>query len=149
VTTKVQGHSSAARAKKVHQVLTHLTDKFIVSTKMGADHRKIRRKISDLHGHKVRIGHMILEKIATKLELVTQDEAEVGAKFRTNLFIACSTGEALIIGQVPSHLPRVQQEDDPKAQPTIDHHNSQKLTIHLTGNNHHSHPPKTNIRINI
>jgi hypothetical protein len=71
---------------------------------MGADHQKIGRKILDLHGQNVRIGHMILKKIATKPEVVTQDEAEVGAKFRTDLFIACSTRETLIIGQgtVPS-----------------------------------------------
>jgi hypothetical protein len=41
------------RAKKVHQVLTHLTDKFTISTRMGADHQKIGRKILDLHGEKV------------------------------------------------------------------------------------------------
>jgi hypothetical protein len=31
---------------------------------------------------------MILEKIAIKLEVVTQAKAEAGADFRTNLFIA-------------------------------------------------------------
>jgi hypothetical protein len=96
---KVQGHSSTTRAKKSIQTLTHLTDKFIVSIWMGADHRKIGRKISDLRDQKVRTGHMILEKIAPKPEVVTQVEAKARANFRTNLFIACSTREALIIGQ--------------------------------------------------
>jgi ribosomal protein L22 len=64
---------------------------------MGVDHQKIRRIISDLRGQKVRTGHMILEKIATKPEVVTQVEAEAGAEFRTYLFIACSTRETLII----------------------------------------------------
>jgi hypothetical protein len=96
---KVQGHSSTARAKKAIQALTHLTDKFIVSIQMGADHQKIRRKISDLRDQKVRIGHMILEKIASKSEVVTQVEAEAWADFRTDLFIACSMRETLIIGQ--------------------------------------------------
>jgi hypothetical protein len=47
---------------------------------------------------------MILEKIATKPEVVTQVEAEAGVKFRTYLFIAYFTRETLIIGQgtIPS-----------------------------------------------
>jgi hypothetical protein len=47
---------------------------------------------------------MILEKIATKLEVVTQVEAEAGAEFKIDLFIACSMRETLIIrqGTVPS-----------------------------------------------
>jgi hypothetical protein len=101
---KVQGNSSTARAKKAHQVLTHLIDKFTISTRMGADHLKIGRKILDLHSQKVRTGHMILEKITTKPEVVTQVDAEAWAKFRTNLYIACSMRETLIItqGTVPS-----------------------------------------------
>jgi hypothetical protein len=66
---------------------------------MGVDHQKIGRKISDLHGQKVRTWHMILEKIASKLEAVTQVEAKAGANFKTYLFIACSTRETLFIGQ--------------------------------------------------
>jgi hypothetical protein len=102
--TKFQGHSSTARAKKAHQVLSHLTDKFTASTRMDVDHRKIGRKISNLRGQKARIGRMILEKIATKLEAGTQIEAVVGAEFKTNLFTVCSTKETLTIGQatVPS-----------------------------------------------
>jgi hypothetical protein len=96
---KVQGHSSIARAKNVIQALTHLIDKFIVSTQMGMDHQKIGRKISDLRDQKVRIVHMILEKIASKLEVVTQVEDKAGANFRIDLFIACSTRGTLIIGQ--------------------------------------------------
>jgi hypothetical protein len=96
---KVQGHSSTARAKKAIQALTHLTDKFIVSIRMGADHQKIGRKISDFRDQKVRTGHMILEKIASKLEVVTQVEAEAEANFRTYLFIACSMRETFVIGQ--------------------------------------------------
>jgi hypothetical protein len=96
---KVQGHSSIARAKIVIQALTHLTDKFIVSTQMGMDHQKIGSKISDLRDQKVRIVHMILEKIASKLEVVTQVEDKAGANFRIDLFIACSTRGTLIIGQ--------------------------------------------------
>jgi hypothetical protein len=69
---------------------------------------------------------MILEKIAIKLEVVTQVKAEAGADFRTNLFIAWSTTVTLIIGQGTTHFSRVQKEDDPKAQPTIDHHNNQR-----------------------
>jgi hypothetical protein len=42
---------------------------------------------------------MILEKIASKSEVVTQVEAEAWADFRTDLFIACSMRETLIIGQ--------------------------------------------------
>jgi hypothetical protein len=83
--------------------LIHLTDKFTVSTWMDADHQKIGREISDLHGHKARIGHMTLEKSITKPEVVTHCEAEAGADFRTYLFIACSTRETIIIrqGNVP------------------------------------------------
>jgi hypothetical protein len=73
--TKVQGHPSIARVKMAHQVLTHLTDKFAVSTRTDADHRKIGREISDLCGQKARIGHMALEKSITKPEVVTQCEA--------------------------------------------------------------------------
>jgi hypothetical protein len=79
--------------------LTHLKDKFTVSPRMGADHQKIGRKISDLRDQKVRTRHMILEKTASKPEVVTHVEAEAGANFRTYLFIACSTRETLIIGQ--------------------------------------------------
>jgi hypothetical protein len=96
---KVQGHSSIARAKKAIQALTHPTNKFTVSTRMGADHQKIRRKISDLHDQKVRIGHTILEKIASKLEVVTQVKAEAGGDFRIGVFITCSTRETPIIRQ--------------------------------------------------
>jgi hypothetical protein len=46
---------------------------------MGVDHQKIGRKFLDLYDQKVRIGHMILEKIASKLEVATQVEAEAGA----------------------------------------------------------------------
>jgi hypothetical protein len=42
---------------------------------------------------------MILEKIASKLEAVTQVEVKAGANFKTYLFIACSTRETLFIGQ--------------------------------------------------
>jgi hypothetical protein len=71
---------------------------------MDANHQKIGREISDLRSQKVRAGHMTLEKIATKPEVVTQVEAEAGAKLKTYLFIECSTKETLIIGQgtVPS-----------------------------------------------
>jgi hypothetical protein len=41
---KVQGHSSTARAKKAHRVLTHRTNKLTASTHMDADQRKIGRK---------------------------------------------------------------------------------------------------------
>jgi hypothetical protein len=101
---KIQGYSSTARAKKAHLVLTHLIDKFTVLTRMGVDHRKIGRKISDLSSRKLRVGHMILEKIATKPEVATQIEAAVGAEVKTSLSIACSTKETLIIRQetVPS-----------------------------------------------
>jgi phage pi2 protein 07 len=106
VRTKVQCHSSTVRAKKAHQVLTHLTDKFTVSTRMDADHQKIGREISDLRDQKARTRDMTLEKIITKPEVVTQFEVEAGAKFRTYLFIACFMREILIIGQgiVPSFL---------------------------------------------
>jgi hypothetical protein len=79
--------------------LTHLTDKFTVSIQMGVDHQKIGRKFLDLYDQKVRIGHMILEKIASKLEVATQVEAEAGGNFKTDLFIACSMREILIIKQ--------------------------------------------------
>jgi hypothetical protein len=52
--TKVQGHSSTARAKKSIQALTYLTDKLTISTQTGADNQKIGRKISDLCDKKVR-----------------------------------------------------------------------------------------------
>jgi hypothetical protein len=78
--TKVQGHPSTARVKKAHQVLTHLTDKFTVSTRTDVDHRKIGREISDLRGQKARMGHMTLEKSITKPEVVTQCEAKAGAE---------------------------------------------------------------------
>jgi hypothetical protein len=64
---KVQDHSSTARAKRAHQVLMHRLNKFIASTRMDVDHRKIRRKISDLYSKKERIGRMILGEIITKL----------------------------------------------------------------------------------
>jgi hypothetical protein len=101
---KIQGHLSTTRAKKAHQALIHLTDKFTVSTRMGADPRKIGRKILDLHNSKLRIGHMFLEKIATKPEVATQIEATVGAKSKTSIFITCYMKETLTIGQetVPS-----------------------------------------------
>jgi hypothetical protein len=38
MTMKVQGRSSTTRAKRVHQVLTHLTNKFTASTWMDAGH---------------------------------------------------------------------------------------------------------------
>jgi hypothetical protein len=41
---------------------------------------------------------MILEKIATKPEVATQVKAEAWAEFKTDLFIACSMRETLIIG---------------------------------------------------
>jgi hypothetical protein len=93
---KVQGHSSIARAKKVIQSLMHLTDKFKVSIQMDAD-RQIGRKILDLRDQKVRAGHMILEEITLKPEAVTQVEAEAGANFKTDLSIACSMREIMII----------------------------------------------------
>jgi hypothetical protein len=101
---KVQGHSSIARAKKAHQVLTHLTYKFTVSTQMDVNHQKFGRNILDLLGQKVRIGCMILEKTATKPLVATQIEVAVGAKFKISLSIACSTKVTLTIGQeiVPS-----------------------------------------------
>jgi hypothetical protein len=77
----------------------HLTDKFTISIQMGADHWKIGRKISDLSDQKVRAGHMILEKITSKPEVVTQVESEAGADFKTDLSIVCSTRETLIIRQ--------------------------------------------------
>jgi phage pi2 protein 07 len=71
---------------------------------MDADHQKIGREISDLRDQKARTRDMTLEKIITKPEVVTQFEAEAGAKFKTYLFIACSMREILITGQgiVPS-----------------------------------------------
>jgi hypothetical protein len=66
---------------------------------MGADHRRIGRKILDLHDQKVRAGHMIIEETTPKPEAVTQFEAEAKADFRIDLFIACFTRETLIIGQ--------------------------------------------------
>jgi hypothetical protein len=97
-------HSSTTRAKKAHRALTHLIDKFTALTRMGADHRKIGRKISDLRDHKARIRHMTLERITTKPEVVIQIKAVVGAKFKTNLSTACSMKETLTIRQetVPS-----------------------------------------------
>jgi hypothetical protein len=56
-------------------------------------------KFSDLHDQKVRAGHMILEKITSKPEVVTQVKAKAGADFKTDLSIACSMRETLIIGQ--------------------------------------------------
>jgi hypothetical protein len=50
--TKVQDHSSTARAKKVQQVLTWPTNKFIVSTLMEAALQRIGKKISELHNNK-------------------------------------------------------------------------------------------------
>jgi hypothetical protein len=94
---KVQGRSSTTTAKKAHHVSTHLIDKFTASTRMDASHRKNGRKILDLHDQKARIGHMILEGIATKPEVVTQIEVVVGAEFKTSLSIACSTKETLTI----------------------------------------------------
>jgi hypothetical protein len=96
---KVQSHSSIARAKRIHQVLTHLTDKSTISTRMGADHRKIRRKNSGLCSRKLRIGHMSLERIATKPKAATQIEAATGAEFKTSPSIACSMKETLTTGQ--------------------------------------------------
>jgi hypothetical protein len=79
---------------------------------MGADHRRIGRKILDLHDQKVRAGHMIIEETTPKPtghmiieettpkpEAVTQVEAEAEADFSIDLFIACFTRETLIIGQ--------------------------------------------------
>jgi hypothetical protein len=43
--TKAQGHSSTAKAKKAQQVLTCLANKFTASTRTGAGHQKIRRKL--------------------------------------------------------------------------------------------------------
>jgi hypothetical protein len=77
----------------------HLTDKFILLIQMGADHRKIGRKILDLHDQKMRAGHMILEETTPKPEAVTQVEAKAGTDFKTDLFIACSTRETPIIRQ--------------------------------------------------
>jgi hypothetical protein len=96
---KVQGHSSIASAKKAIRALTHLTNKFTISIWMGVDHRKIGRKFSDLRDQKSRTWHMILAKIASKPEVINQVEAEAGADFRTDLFIACSMRETLIIKQ--------------------------------------------------
>jgi hypothetical protein len=42
---------------------------------------------------------MILAKITSKPEVVTQVEDEVGADFKIDLFIASSTRGTLIIGQ--------------------------------------------------
>jgi hypothetical protein len=102
--TKVQGHSSTARAKKAHRVLMHHRNKFTASTQMDAEHLIIGRKILDLHGKKARIERMILGEIITKPEVATQVEAMVRAELKTDLSIACSTKETLTIGQgiVPS-----------------------------------------------
>jgi hypothetical protein len=58
---------------------------------MDANHRKIRRKTTDLHGQKARIGHMILEETATKPKVAMQIKAVVGAECKTNLSTACVT----------------------------------------------------------
>jgi hypothetical protein len=113
---------------------------------MDVDHWRIEIKISDLHSQKAIIGHMIIEKIATKPEAAIRTEATVGADFKTSLSTACSMKETLTIGQeifpsswnpkrkLPKDIASHRQQQQPK-----------KLTIHLTGINLHNHPPQTNL----
>jgi hypothetical protein len=96
---KVQGHSSTARAKKGTMSLMHRTRKFTTLTQMDVAHRKIGRKILDLHSKKMRIWHMILGDIIIKPGVDTQAEAIVGAELKTYLFIARSTKKILTIRQ--------------------------------------------------
>jgi hypothetical protein len=146
---KVQGHSSTTRAKKVHQILTHLTDMFKILTRMDAGHRKIGREILDLCGQKMRTRHMTLEKIATKPKVVTRVEAEAGAKFKIDLCIACSTRETLIVGQGNTPSSQGPKRRGPKSTTNYRPPQQSKRSIHLTRNNHHSYPPQTNLHINI
>jgi hypothetical protein len=96
---KAQGHSSTAKAKKAQQVLTRLTDKFTASTRMSVDHQKIGRKTLGLCGQKVRVGHMIQEEIAPKLEAAMQIEAVAGVKCKADPSTACFKKETPTIGR--------------------------------------------------
>jgi hypothetical protein len=104
----------------------HLTDKFILLIQMGADHRKIGRKILDLRDQKMGAGHMILEETTPKPEAVTQVEAKAGPISRQTSLLHVPREKHRSSDKGLSHFSKVQKEDDPKAQPTIDHSNSQR-----------------------
>jgi hypothetical protein len=124
--TKVQGHSSIAKVKRAHQISMHRTSKSITSPRMDADRRKIRTKILGLHGKKVRAEHMTPGEIINKPEAAIQAEAEAVAETKKYLFIACSTRKTPTINKGLPYFPRVQKEDDPKTQPTINHPHNQR-----------------------
>jgi hypothetical protein len=75
---------------------------------------------------------MILEKIATKTEAVTQVEAEAGTEFRIDHFIACSTRETLIIGRDCLIFLESKKKMTQK-------HNQPSTTITVSKVNHTSH----------
>jgi hypothetical protein len=66
---------------------------------MDADHRKIGRKISDLHGRKVRAEHTTPEEITTTQEAVIEIEAEGGTETKTDICIVCFMREIQTIKQ--------------------------------------------------
>jgi hypothetical protein len=96
---KVQHHSSIAKVKRVHQLLTQYTSKFIASTLTDASLRRIGRKILDPHARKMTTKGTTPEEITSKPEAATPVEAETGVEVKKDLSIACSTRKTLTIGQ--------------------------------------------------
>jgi hypothetical protein len=78
-----------SKGKEAQQVLTRLTDKFTASTRTSVDHQKIGRKTLGLCGQKARVGHMIQEEIAPKLEAAMQIEVVAGVKCKAGPSTAC------------------------------------------------------------
>jgi hypothetical protein len=150
VRMKAQGHSSIEKAKKAHQVLTYLTDKFIALTWMGVGHQKIRRKTLGLHGQKVREGYMIQEEIIVKLAVAMQIEVVAGVECKTGPSTACYTKETPTIGREIVPFSWNPKRKWPKS---IANHGHQaqpkKLTTHPIGTNHHNHLPQINPHIKI
>jgi hypothetical protein len=96
---KVQDHSSTAKVKRVHQLLTQHTSKFIASTQKNVGLWRIGRKISDLRARKAITECTTPEEITSKPEVATPAEAEAGVEVKKGLSIACSIRKRLTIRQ--------------------------------------------------
>jgi hypothetical protein len=122
--TKVQDHSSTARAKKVQQVSTRPANKSITSTLMEADLRRVGKKTPNLHGRKARAKCMPQEKIISKTEVATPTRAEAGAKIKKSLHIVCFMRKIWTIGRdcpifLESKKKMTQKQNQPSASSTV------------------------------
>jgi hypothetical protein len=82
-------HSNTAKAKKVQQASTQLTNKFTTLILMGVDLRKIWRKISGLRGMRTKVDPITQEGTINKVEEAIPTGAEAGADIKTSLCTVC------------------------------------------------------------